>query len=101
MLTRVMFSGPENHDSQRCDTICHPLRPEMLLLSPNLRGFPSLNHTDKLWKTQNNHWREPKESNGDGVLKLQIPVACRGRSFFFGFLALSVQKALRTERNSS
>ena len=70
----------KNNASQRRDMILRFfLRPEIGQMSPHF-GAISLSHTVNLEKRERFRWRKFKKSSGDGALKLQISVPCRGRT---------------------
>ena len=63
-----------NHDSQRRGRILR------ILLRPEIGHFSPLKNTEHLEKRENIHGRKFKKSNGAYSPRLQVSVACRGRT---------------------
>ena len=85
---KIPFQDRKNHDglADSCQDSTRLAPPGNQAIFSRFRGEYL---TQKAWrKKRKSHWRIFKKSNGDGSLKLQISVPCRGRTRpdpFWGF----------------
>ena len=80
-MCNSFYRDRKNHDSQRRDkTLRLCLRPQIRHFSPDFETVLLLSYTETLEKEEKHQLKKFQKTRGENSLKLQISVACHGRT---------------------